>query len=63
MRLFGMGGQRLDAAVERERGAMPYPRLSGIRAVPYAPARSKTDISGSCPEPAIDGSEPGGLGG
>src|SRR5271155_4689566 len=43
MRVCGMGDQRLDAAIERERGAMPYPRLSGIRAVPYAPAnRSKT---------------------
>jgi hypothetical protein len=43
MRLFGMGDQRLYAAIERERGAMPCPRLSGIRTVPYAPAsRSQT---------------------
>src|SRR5229473_5897589 len=43
MRLLGMGGQRLNAAIERKRGAMPCPRLSGIRTVPYAPAgRSKT---------------------
>src|SRR5207244_7783547 len=43
MRLGGMGDQRLYAAVERKRGAMPYPRLSGIRTVPYAPAsRTKT---------------------
>jgi hypothetical protein len=42
LRLSGMGGQRLDAAVERKRGAMPRPRLSGIRTVPYTPAsRSK----------------------
>ena len=42
MRLCGMGDQRLYAAIERKRGAMPCPRLSGIRAVPYAPAsRSK----------------------
>jgi len=38
-----MGDQRLYAAIKRERGAMPYPRLSGIWTVPYAPAnRSKT---------------------
>src|SRR6516162_2551991 len=43
MRLGGMGDQRLDAAIERKRGAMPYPRLSRIRTVPDAPAdRSKT---------------------
>src|SRR5580704_13306192 len=43
MRLIGMGDQRLYAAIERERGAMPCPRLSGIRTVPYAPAsRSQT---------------------
>src|SRR6266481_4320054 len=43
MRLFGMGDQRLYAAIERKRGAMPYPRLSGIWTVPYAPAsRTKT---------------------
>src|SRR4029077_21275777 len=43
MRLSGMGDQRLDAAIERKRGAMPRPRIPGIRAVPYAPAgRSKT---------------------
>jgi hypothetical protein len=43
MRLRGMGGQRLYTAVERKRSAMPRPRLSGIRTVPYAPAnRSKT---------------------
>jgi len=30
MRLRGIGDQRLDAAVERERGAMPHPGLSGI---------------------------------
>src|SRR5207247_1365877 len=42
-RLRGMGDQRLYAAIERKRGAMPYPRLSGIRTVPYAPAgRTKT---------------------
>jgi len=43
VRLCGMGDQRLYAAIKRERGAMPYPRLSGIWTVPYAPAnRSKT---------------------
>src|SRR6266853_6619191 len=43
MRLCRMGAQRLYAAVERKRGAMPYPRLSGIWTVPYAPAsRSQT---------------------
>src|SRR5215472_3341170 len=43
VRIFGMGDQRLYAAIEPERGAMPYPRLSGIWTVPHAPARcSKT---------------------
>src|SRR6266478_1137683 len=43
MRLGGMGDQRLYAAIERKRGAMPRPRRSGIRTVPYASAsRSKT---------------------
>src|SRR5438067_723904 len=37
MRLRGMGDQRLYAAIERKRGAMPRPRLSAIRAVPHAP--------------------------
>src|SRR5262249_27127344 len=49
MRLCGMGDQRLDAAIERERGAMPCPRRSGIRTVPYPPAgRSKTDTVVRC---------------
>src|SRR5207248_10282289 len=38
MLLFGMGDQRLYAAIERKRGTMPCPRLSGIWTVPYAPA-------------------------
>src|SRR5262249_31638416 len=43
MRLRRMGDQRLYAAIEWKRGAMPYPRLSSIWAIPYAPAgRPKT---------------------
>ena len=43
MRLRGMGDQRLYAAIEWKRGAMPCPRPAGIRTVPDAPAgRSKT---------------------
>src|SRR5205823_4019016 len=38
MRLCGMGGQRLYAAIERKRGAVPCPRPSGIRTVPHTPA-------------------------
>jgi hypothetical protein len=34
LRLFGVGDQRLYAAIDRKRGAMPYPRFSGIRTVP-----------------------------
>src|SRR5215469_2860537 len=49
VRFVGMGDQRLYAAIERERGAMPYPRLSTIWAVPYAPAsRSKTNTVVLC---------------
>src|SRR5207249_8613286 len=43
MRLGGMSDQRLYAAIERKRGAMPCPRLPGIRTVPHSPAsRTKT---------------------
>src|SRR6516165_1030166 len=49
MRLRGMGDQRLNAAIERKRGAMPYPRVSGIRTVPYTPAsRPKTNAVIRC---------------
>jgi hypothetical protein len=34
LRLFGVGDPRLYAAIDRKRGALPYPRLSGIRTVP-----------------------------
>ena len=41
----GSDRQRLDAAVQRERRAMPHPRLAGIRAVPHAPAgRPQIDV-------------------
>src|SRR5262245_50491254 len=52
MRLFGMGDQSLYAAIERKRGAMPCPRGSGIRTVPYAPAsRTKTYTVIGCHTP------------
>ncbi len=38
-RLGGVRRQGLDAAVEREGRAMPHPRASRVRAVPYAPSR------------------------
>jgi hypothetical protein len=40
MRLFRMGDQRLYAAIGRERGAVPHPRLSGIWTVPCAPSQA-----------------------